>query len=256
MPLALAMAVSPPSSTSVPSAGAQFPPTLWSVVLAAGEAGSTRAQEALSALCQTYWYPLYSFLRRQGKGRHDAEDLTQAFFVHLLESSGLEKVRRERGKFRSFLLSALKHFVIDEWAKASAQKRGGGTRIVSLDADHAEAMHAAASMDHLHAEALFERRWAMTLLDRVLSRLETEWTQAGKRERFEQLGPFLSGEPQTVTYAEIGQRLGMTPGAVKVAVLRLRQRYRELLREEVANTVPGESDVDEELRHLLSIVAS
>ena len=238
----------------IPTAGTQFPPTLWSVVLAAGQ-GGTRSREALAALCQTYWYPLYSFLRRQGKGPHDAEDLTQAFFAHLLAGSALEKVRRERGKFRSFLLSSLKHFVIDEWAKASAQKRGGGTQLLSLDAEHAEAMHTAASMDHLHPEALFERRWAMTLLDRVLSRLEAEWAQVGKRDRFQQLSPFLSGEPQSLTYAEVGRPLGMTAGAVKVAVLRLRQRYRELLREEVANTVAAETDVDEELRHLLAIVA-
>jgi RNA polymerase sigma factor (sigma-70 family) len=243
-----------PSST-FPAAGAQFPPTLWSVVLAAGQESSTRAEEALAALCRTYWYPLYAFVRRQGRNAHDAEDLTQGFFLHLFQNRGLEKVRRERGRFRSFLLTSLKNFLADEWEKASARKRGGGIPAISLDAEDAEQRYRAESMEQPDPEKLFERRWAIALLDRVLARLEAEQVSAGKQERFEQLSMFLSGDPQDVTYAAVAARLGMTEGAVKVAVLRLRQRYRELFRAEIANTVAGANEVDDEMRHLLVVLA-
>lgn len=199
--------------------------------------------------------PLYAYLRRQGKTPHDAEDLTQGFFLHLLEKGGLEKVRRERGRFRSFLLTSLKNFLVDEWEKTQAQKRGGGAGLISLDVDDAEQRYRGESSEHMDPEKLFERRWAIALLGRVLGLLETEQVASGRKERFEQLQVFLSGDLPGVTYAEMAKRLGMTEGAVKVAVLRMRQRYRELIRGEIANTVAGEEEVEEEMRHLWSVLS-
>jgi RNA polymerase sigma-70 factor (ECF subfamily) len=243
------------SSTSLDAKPAQFPPTLWTIVLAAGERSSPQGERALTSLCETYWYPLYAFLRKQGRSPHDAEDLTQAFFVHLLSRQGLRHVDPRKGRFRSFLLASLKNFVADEWAKTSAQKRGGGAVILSLDADLAEERYQSdAAQEAIDPERLFEQRWAWAILDRVLARLETEFAQMGKAERFEQLRIFLSGDPPGVSYAQIADRLKMTEGAVKVAVLRLRQRYRELFRAEVAQTVAPE-ELDDEMRRIISILA-
>jgi RNA polymerase sigma factor (sigma-70 family) len=250
------MALTDSSSTHLIGGGAQFPATLWSIVIAAGSRGaSARAAEAMTSLCQAYWYPLYAFLRRQGKTAHDAEDLTQAFFLHLLQKAALEKVDRAKGKFRSFLLTSLKNFLADDWKKSHALKRGGGATIVSIDADMAEARYQDEPADQSDPEKLFERRWAITLLDRVLQRLEAEWNAAGKSERFEQLKIFLSGEPSQETYAQIAPRLRMTEGALKVAVLRMRHRYRDLFRAEIANTVADENEIDNELKHLLHTLA-
>jgi RNA polymerase sigma factor (sigma-70 family) len=248
------MPAKPSSSDLFPIVGSPFPATLWSVVLKAKSPVSDESQRALASLCNTYWQPVYSFLRKRGKSRHDAEDLTQAFFLHLLERRAIERLRRQ-GKFRSFLLAALQNFVVDEWEKGRAQKRGGGAPIVSLDIENAEQIFHVDTRATADAEKIFDRRWAMTLLDRVLTRLETEWGSAGRRERFDALKMYVSGEPDLPGYAELAEQLGMSIGAVKVAVLRLRQRYRELLREELANTVSTEDEIESERRYLLQILS-
>jgi RNA polymerase sigma factor (sigma-70 family) len=233
---------------------AQFPPTLWSLVLRAGGNGSERSQEALATLCGAYWYPLYAFLRRQGKTVQDAEDLTQGFFLHLLQKNGLNKVRPQKGRFRTFLLAALKHFLADEWSKSTAQKRGGGAAIVSFESAVAEERYEREAPTVADPEQLFERRWAMTLLEQALQRLEAEFSAAGKKERFEQLQKFLSGERGHGSYADVAKRLDLTEGAVKIAVLRLRQRYRDLLYLEVGDTVDCETDIEDEIRHLFAVL--
>ena len=244
------------SSTQDPVIAAKFPPTLWSIVLKAGGECSAQSQEALAKLCDAYWYPLYAFVRRQGKSLHDAEDLTQGFFLHLFEKNGLDKVRPEKGRFRSFLLASLKHFLADEWEKSTAQKRGGGVSVVSFEVANAEERYRSEPVEQSDPEKLYERRWAITLLDRVLVRLEGEFAAAGRKDRFDQLHIFLSGDRENVTYGEAASRLGMTEGAVKIAVLRLRQRYRELLLTEVANTVASEKEVKEEMRHLFAVLGA
>jgi RNA polymerase sigma factor (sigma-70 family) len=251
------MALAESSSTDVVGARAQFPQTLWSVVLTAGSRDkSSEAADALAALCRAYWQPIYSFLRRQGKSPHDAEDLTQAFFLHLFQRNALETVSPEKGKFRSFLLAALKHFIVDEWEKSRAQKRGGGVAPVSIDADDAESHYQLEAKSNLDPEKMFERRWAITLMERVLQRLEGENRDTGKAERFEQLKVFLLGEPGGPKYADVARELQMSEGAVKVAVLRLRHRFGEIFRAEVANTVAAEDDIEAELRHIIQLLAT
>lgn len=250
------MPVPDSSSTAIPLAGTQFPPTLWSVVLlAGGREPSAQSQQALATLCQNYWFPLFAYLRRNGNSPQDAEDLTQGFFLHLLQKNRLETVAREKGRFRSFLLASLKNFLADAWEKSQAQKRGGGTTIVSFESAGAEERYQAESMPMADPERLFERRWAIALLDRVLGRLEAEFKAAGKGQRFEQLQVFLSGDPRGLHYADIASTLGMTEGAVKVAVLRMRARYRELIQDEVAQTVARPEDVADEMRHLFAVLS-
>lgn len=234
------------------AAGTRFPPTLWSVVLLAGQTSSEQSHEALATLCRAYWFPLYAYLRRQGKSPPDAEDLTQGFMLHLLEKDTLSRVQREKGKFRSFLLASLQYFLANERDKQQAQKRGGDAKFIELDHHHAEDRYLAELTDNADPAKVFERRWAMTLLERVLSRLETEFMEPGRRERFQELQVFLLGEPRSVSYVEVGKRLGIREGAVKVAVLRLRQRFGELLRAEIATTVATPEEVEEELRHLFA----
>ena len=238
------------------AAGAPFPPTLWSVVLRAGQTSSDQSHEALATLCRAYWFPLYAFLRRQGKSPPDAEDLTQGFFLHLLEKDALSRVKREKGKFRSFLLASLQYYLANERDKQLAQKRGGGVQLVPLNAEIAEARYQSELADKLDPTKVFDRRWATTLLDRTLGQLEAEHAGAERRKRFRELQVFLLGEPQTVTYAEAGRRLGIKEGAVKVAVLRLRERFGELLRVEVANTVATPADVEDEMRHLFACLSA
>jgi len=248
----------PPGSEkpeTVTVGGTQFPPTLWSVVLLAGQNSSDQSHEALATLCRAYWFPLYAFLRRQGKSPHDAEDLTQGFMLHLLEKETLSRVKREKGKFRSFLLASLQYFLADEHDKQQAQKRGGGVKFIALDDQDAEERYQAEPADLLDPAKVFERRWAMTLLDRTLTRLETEFAGPGRKERFVELQVFLSGDPDAASYAEVGKRLRITEGAVKVAVLRLRQRFGELLRAEIASTVATPEEVEEELRHLFTTLS-
>ena len=224
-----------------------FSATRWSVVLAA--AGD--AEDALATLCRAYWYPLYAFLRRQGLNTHDAEDVTQGFFAHILEKDALAQVDRAKGRFRTFLLASLKHFLADERDRAKAQKRGGGQPVISLDACEAEARYGLEPRDELSPDKLFDRRWAIAVIERVLARLDAEYSAAGKGALFSALKPLLTAPGSARPYAEIGAQFSMKEGAVKVAVHRLRQRYGAALRAEIAETVGTAEEVDAELRHLL-----
>lgn len=231
-----------------------FATTHWSVVLAAAQGDPARARAALERLCQSYWYPLYAFVRRSGKSSHDAEDLVQSFFAVCLEKDYLAAADREQGRFRSFLLLMLKRFLANEHHKGQAAKRGGARSPVALDALSAEERYAIEPVDRLSADKLFERRWALTLLEQVLARLQREQADAGRGAVFEYFKIFLvaGGGP---SYAELAARLGLSEGAVKVAVHRLRQRYRALLDDELANTVSSPADVEEERRHLLAALS-
>jgi len=230
-----------------------FPTTLWTVVLHAGRDEPSQVRAALAQLCQTYWYPLYSFVRRRGYSPHEAEDLTQAFFAQLLEKRGLERVDPELGRFRTFLLASLKNFLANDWDRAHARKRGGGKTITSLDQDSAESRYQLEPSHGMTPERHFERQWAMTLLDQVLDSLQDEYRAEGKGDLFDELKAVISGQP--AAYADMAARLRRTEGAIKVAVHRLRHRYRELMRARIAATV-GEGDVDDELRHLLAVLGS
>ena len=232
-----------------------FVTTHWSVVLTAGRSDTTRARNALARLCQTYWHPLYAYVRRLGNSPPDAQDLTQEFFARLLAKNYLADADESRGRFRSFLLTALKHFLANEWDKARAQKRGGGQIPVPIDPGSAETACGYEPADNLTAEKIYERRWALTLLDQVLRRLREEYVHAGREKLFEQLKPTLTEASRTVRYAEIAARLGMSEGAVKVAVHRLRLRYREVLRAEIADTVASPAEVEDELRNLFAALA-
>jgi RNA polymerase sigma-70 factor (ECF subfamily) len=216
------------------------------MVLAAGRGESPQAARALDELCRIYWYPLYAYVRRCGHEAREAEDLTQEFFARLLAKNYLADVQREKGKFRSFLLASLKHFLANEWDRARAQKRGGQHTHLSLDT--AETRYRAEPTDELSADKLLDRQWAIALLDQVLNRLGAE-TDA---KQFDALKPFLTADKDAIPYGEVAGKLGTTEGAVKVAVHRLRKRYRQLLREEIAHTVAGPAEVEEEIRHLFA----
>ena len=234
---------------------ARFATTHWSVVLAAREQDSPRAADALTSLCRTYWYPLYAYIRRHGHAPQDAQDLTQEFFARLLEKNFLAAVRQERGKFRWFLLSALKRFLANEWNREHAAKRGGRRTIVSLDEETAEGRYRYEVADHATPDKLFDQSWAMTLLEQAQERLQREYTDSNRGQLFDQLKIFLSGDRAPLSHAEAGAVLGMNEGAVKVAVHRLRQRYRDCLREQIAQTVSTQAEVDEEIRQLFAAFA-
>jgi RNA polymerase sigma factor (sigma-70 family) len=242
-------------TNSMPPEGAAFVTTHWSVVLSAARRDSPEASQALEALCRAYWYPLYAFVRRQGHDPPEAEDLTQEFFARLLDKNYLKDVTVEGGKFRSYLLTLLKHFLANEWNRERAQKRGGGRTLFSIDDKAAETRYACEAADNTTPETLFERSWAMTLLDQVMDRLRDEYAASGKSELFAALQDHLSGAERLVPYAELGAALGMSEGAVKVAVHRLRHRYGELLRAEIAQTVSGPEEVEEEIRNLITVTA-
>jgi len=250
--------VQPPggNDSTVPAGAGQFATTHWSVVLAAADSRAPRSDDALARLCQAYWYPLYVYVRRQGHSAHDAQDLTQEFFARLLEKKFLADVQRERGRFRSFLLAAVKHFLANEWDKARAQKRGGGQALIPLDTASAESKYGLEPADKSSADKIFERRWALTLLEQVLARLREEHVVDGKGKLFEGLKGCLTEGKSAIRYTELGEKLGMSEGAIKVAVHRLRQRYRELLRSEIAHTVASETDVEDELRHLFAALSA
>jgi RNA polymerase sigma-70 factor (ECF subfamily) len=233
-----------------------FVTTHWSVVLAAGAADTACSRDALTRLCQTYLPPLYAYVRRIGHSPHDAQDLTQEFFARLLEKNYLTSADESRGRFRSFLLAALKHFLANEWDKARAQKRGGAQITISIDGTSAETSCQWEPADGTTAEKIFERRWALTLLEWVLRRLREEYVRDGKENQFEQLKPTLTETSRAVRYAEIAVRLGTSEGAVKVAVHRLRQRYREVLRAEIAGTVATPGEVDDEIRSLFAALSA
>ena len=231
--------------------GDRFATTHWSMVVSAGRNGSPQAGQALAALCESYWFPLYAFVRRAGHSAEDAQDLTQEFFARLLAQDFLAKADRRKGKFRTFLLAALKHFLADQWDRARAQKRGGGKAVISFDSLDAETRYRLEPADDLTPERMFEKQWALSLLERVLSRLDAEMAANGKLELFEALKDTLTGA-RPIGYASIGAALGMSEGAVKVAAHRMRRRYRALLREEIAQTVAGADDIGDEIRYLLS----
>ena len=229
-----------------------FATTHWSVVLKAARNDTTRAHDALARLCQTYWYPLYAYARRRGYSPEDAQDLTQEFFAQLLERQSLERANPNLGRFRSFILTAMKNFLTDEWKKTRAEKRGGGRALLSLDLAAAESRLDVEPADNSAPDKLFEKRWALTLLDEVLNRLEREYQDEGKIELFTALKQTLMGSRESQPYRELATALSMNEGAVKVAAHRLRKRYRELIRAEIANTLDETQDVDEEMKHLFA----
>jgi len=236
--------------------GSQFETTRWSLVLAAGGDRSPDSHAALATLCGDYWYPLYAYVRRRVADSHEAHDLIQEFFAQLLERDVLAAADPRRGRFRSFLLTSLQNFLANEWHKAHAQKRGGGTTIIPLDIRHGEARYALEPIDRQTPERLFERQWAETLLDRVMDRLRDEFASAGKQQQFEQLKGFLTGRNAAVSYAEVALQLHMSEGAAMVASHRMRRRYRELLRTEIAQTVADPAEVEDEIRRLFVSLGS
>ncbi len=244
----------PAHAMELPPAGASplFATTRWSVLLAAKSQNSPEAAAALEQLCQTYWYPVYAQVRRRGHSPEESEDLTQAFFASLLEREWFALAQRNRGRFRSFLLSSLNFFLGNEWDHKRAQKRGGHVQILSLDTPDGEARLAQEPVAHHDPEQEFDRRWAMALLETVMSRLEREYRAAGKSGVFATLKGAVDGDSASLTGAEAANALAMSEGAVRVAAHRLRQRYRELLREEIRQTVATDEEVEIELRHLFA----
>lgn len=242
----------------MPPSPSPFEQTQWSLVLAAGAADGSGADAALAELCLTYWYPLYAFVRRRGSTHHDAEDLTQAFFGKLLEKNYLGDASRERGRFRTFLLASLQHFLANEWDKRRAKKRGGGIVFVPLDADASDRFegeaHASASRE-CTPEEFFDRRWAHTVLDRALSSLRSSYAKKDQVTVFDALKPCLTEGKGAIPYARVAADLNMEENAVKVAAHRLRQRYRESLREEIAQTVESAEDVEEEFQYLREVLS-
>src|SRR5262249_21215366 len=234
----------------------RFRTTHWSLVLAARDRASPEARQALEELCESYWYPLYAFIRRSGHNSEEARDLTQEFFARLLEKDYLADVDRDKGKFRSYLLAACKHFLANERDRALAQKRGGGRTGLSFDADAAESRYSSEPQHTLTPERLFERRWVLVLLQSVLNRLRDEQKSAGRGAQFDQLKGFLAGDRAATRYAEVAQALGTTVGALKVGVHRLRGRYRDLLREEIGRTVNSPDEVEAEIRNLFAALGS
>lgn len=233
-----------------PHAAGQFTTTRWSLVLTAQDQASSEAEAALAELCRAYWYPLYAFIRRRGHDAHDAQDLTQEFFYRLLDRHYLSAVDHRKGRFRSFLLAALEHFLANEWRRAQTQKRGGGRQIVSID-DTAEARYLQEPHTELSPERIYEQRWALAFLERVLQQLRQEFAEAGKQTTFDGIKTFLTGEKNDEPYAALATRLGTTEAALKMSISRLRQRYAELLRAEIANLVARPEDIEDELRALL-----
>ncbi len=233
-----------------------FASTRWSLVLAARRGDAPDADAALAALCQTYWYPLYAYARRRGYRAEEAQDLTQGFFAQLIDKHYLDAADSERGRFRSFLLTAFKRFLSKERHHAQAEKRGGGRRILPLDFERGESRFLLEPATTATAESIYERQWALTLLERVMAQLRDEFDQAGQHDGFEQLKVFLTGESGAPSYRDVAGALGMTEGAVKVAVHRLRRRFRAVVLTEIAQTVAAPADVDDELRQLFAAVRS
>jgi RNA polymerase sigma-70 factor (ECF subfamily) len=224
-------------------------------VLAAGQQPTESAEAALAKLCQSYWYPVYAFVRRRGNNQDDARDLTQEFFSRLLEKNYLKDADPERGRFRSFLLAAVRHFLANEWNRGQAQKRGGGVLTIALDPGTAEGRYSLEPANQETPESLYERQWAMALLDQVMAGLRQEYASDGRLDHFEKLAPYLTGTGE-LPYADIAHQWKSSEGAVKVAVHRLRKRYRHLLRQKIAETVVSPEDVDDEIRFLLSALGT
>jgi RNA polymerase sigma factor (sigma-70 family) len=236
--------------------GDVFVTTRWTVVLSAGRKSSSHSDQALAELCQTYWYPLYAYVRRQGHAKEDAEDLVQAFFARFLEKNYLDGLSAVRGKFRAFLLASLKHFLANEWDKSQRQKRGGGITHLSLDWQTADQRFHLDPPDPSSPDKTFDREWALALLERVIARLQKECADDGKTTLFEQAKGYLMVGEKTIPYAEAAQCLKLDEGAVRVAVHRLRKRYRHLLRDEIAQTLDDPAQVADELRSLQAALSS
>ena len=240
------------SSSAQPGA---FPPTRWSLVLAARQRPSPASAEALEAVCRAYWYPLYAYVRRCGSSPHDAQDLTQEFFRLLLEKRWLDQADREKGRLRTFLITALKHFMAKEWRRQTARKRGGGQNCIPMDTAFAESRYTADSSDASAADEVFDRQWALTLLELAMTRLQSEFAAAGRADDFAVLKEFLAMSHAVIDYRSAAARLNTSEGNARVAVHRLRKRFRELYREEISQTLPAGADLDAELRHLANALA-
>jgi RNA polymerase sigma-70 factor (ECF subfamily) len=249
----------PPEADHDPEASLRAPvfaTTHWSVVLSSAQDSSPDAQAALEKLCRAYWYPLYAYVRRRGHGPEDAQDLTQSFFARLLERKLLAVAAPERGRFRSFLLTALRNFLADEHDRASARKRGADRPVLSLDALDGEARYALEPVEVATPDKLFERRWATTVLEQAWALLAAEYAAEGKADLFRELRRFNSAQESAPGYAEVARKLGLPENTVKSLVHRMRQRYRALLRREIANTVLDPAEIDEEIRYLLRVLRS
>jgi RNA polymerase sigma-70 factor (ECF subfamily) len=236
-------------------AGGVFNTTHWSVVLAAGEEGSEQASAALSRLCQTYWFPVYAFIRKRGHSPDQSQDFTQEFFAVFLEKNYVARAARDRGRFRAFLMSSVENFLHNQHSRAQAQKRGGGQKLLSLDYDEAEERYRIEPVEQSDPATIFEQQWAATLLQAVLNRLRDEFGAEGRVGLFEDLQAHLWGDAESIPYSRLAQKSGLTEGNIKLIAHRMRQRYRELLREEIAQTVAMPGEVDDEIRHLMKIVS-
>jgi RNA polymerase sigma factor (sigma-70 family) len=240
---------------SISTGRPRFATTHWSVVLMAAKSSSSQQKQALETLCQSYWFPLYAYLRRRGYDTHQAEDLTQAFFWHILEKKDLQAADPKYGKFRSFLLARLKYFLSDQRDRAQAKKRGGGKNIISLSIQNAEDQYTLEPAIQLSPEQLFEKSWALTVLERTMNRLETEMADKNKQKLFDYLKVYLTTDKDTIPYQDMAAELEMTEGSVRVAVHRLRRQYKKLLRDEIAQTVGGKDQIDEEMESLFAALA-
>ena len=240
---------------SISTGKPRFATTHWSVISAAGKSSSPQQKQALETLCQSYWFPLYAYLRRRGYDTHQAEDLTQAFFAHILEKQDLQTADPKYGKFRSFLLVRLKYFLSDERDRAQAKKRGGGKKVLSLSIQNAEGQYALEPAIQLSPEMLFEKSWALTVLERTMGRLEAEMADKNKQKLFDCLKVYLTTDKDVIPYQDMAAELKMTEGSVRVAVHRLRGRYRKLLWDEIAQTVGSEDKIDEEMGCLFAALA-
>ena len=232
----------------------EFGTTSWSQVLTARDGSDTESSQALEALCERYWYPLYAYIRRQGNTADQARDLTQGFFVHLLEKDTLQRADPGAGRFRSFLLGSVRNFLSHDRERSSALKRGGPATTLSLDKELAERRYGREPAGQLTPEEIFERRWALTVVEQAMRQLRAEYSQDEDRRRFARLQPYLVGEEPHIPYRAVAEELGMTEGAVKAAVRRARQRFGDLLRQEIGQTLADPGDVDDELRHLLLVI--
>ncbi len=232
-----------------------FVTTHWSVVVAAGRTQTADSRGALAKLCETYWFPLYAFVRRRGYSPEDAEDLTQEFFSRLLQHNWVADADQAKGRFRTFLLAALTRFLANEWDKVRAQKRGGGAKAVQLDTALAEGRYTLHSTSPATPDQFFDRQWAMTLLERTLHRLQSEHDTAGKSDEFKSLSPFLTAERGAIPYAELAEKLKLTEATARQAVHRLRKRFREVFREEIQETIAAEDELEDEIRYLLSALS-
>jgi RNA polymerase sigma factor (sigma-70 family) len=232
-----------------------FATTHWTAVISAGQRATPQSENALAELCGNYWYPLYAYVRRRGYSREDAEDLTQSFFARFLERNYLDGLSSEKGRFRAFLLASLKNFLANEWHKSRRQKRGGVTPPLSLDWQSADTRYQIDIPDHLTPDRIYDREWALALLERVITRLRGECVAANKTQLFDQLKPFLTADKSAVPYPQVAVALNMAEGAVRVSVHRLRRRYRELLRDEISRTLSDPAQVPDEMQALLSAFA-